>query len=98
MRIFPPGVGRRLLWAAAACVALPWTAGEWFKRWLQAGFEPDPLRAELMVDFIVAGTVFTALTLLLTVAVGCWVTGVMKGPHYTADSFPVDSPRRPEQP
>ena len=31
--------------------------------------------------------------LVLTVAVGCWVTAVMKGPHYVADSFPVDSPR-----
>ena len=52
----------------------------------------------MLVDFIVAGAIFTALTLVLTVAVGCWVTAVMKGPHYTADSFPVDSPRRRDDP
>ena len=33
-------------------------------------------------------------SLVLTVAFGCWVTAVMKGPRYTADSFPVDSPRQ----
>jgi hypothetical protein len=68
-------------------------AGEVCKRWQQAAMPPDPMRGELLVDFIVAGTVVTALILLLTVAVGCWVTAVMKGPRFTADSFPVDSPR-----
>jgi hypothetical protein len=98
MRLFAPGVARRLLWATAAGIALPWTAGEWVKRWQQAGdFARDPLRTEMLVDFIVAGTILAALALVLTVAFGCWVTAVMKGPHYTADSFPVDSPRRPEE-
>ena len=99
MRIFLPGVARRLLWASAASIALPWTAGEWIKRWQQGGFdEADPLRAEMMVDFIVAGTVFTALSLVVAVAVGCWVLAVMQGPRYTADSFPVDEPRDPGRP
>jgi hypothetical protein len=94
MRIFPPGVAKRLLWATAASIALPWTAGEWVKRWQDTRFAPDPMRDALMVDFIVAGCILAALSLVLTVAVGCWVTAVMKGPRYTADSFPVDSPRR----
>ena len=89
-----PAVCKRLLWACAAGIALPWIAGEWIKRWQQADFARDPARGAMLVDFIVAGTIFTALTLVLTVAVGCWVTAVMKGPQYTADSFPVDSPRR----
>ena len=91
--LFPHAVRNRLAWAAAASIALPWTAGEWIKRWQQTEMSPDPMRGEMMVDFIVAGTIFTALTLVFTVAVGCWVIAVMKGPRFTADSFPVDSPR-----
>jgi hypothetical protein len=94
MRIFPPAVAKRLLWATAASIALPWTAGEWVKRWQGTTFAPDPMRDAMLVDFIVAGCILTALSLVLTVAVGCWVTAVMKGPRYTADSFPVDSPRQ----
>jgi hypothetical protein len=86
-------VRKRLAWATVASVMLPWTVGEWVKRWQQTDMPLDPMRGEMMVDFIVAGCVLTALTLVLTVAVGCWVTGVMKGPRFTADSFPVDSPR-----
>ena len=93
MRIFPPAVRNRLHWATVASVAVPWTAGEWFKRWQDTSFSLDPMRDAMLVDFIVAGCILTGLSLVLTVAFGCWVTAVMKGPHYTADSFPVDSPR-----
>ena len=91
--LFPRLVRQRLLWATAASILIPWLVGEWVKRWLQSGMPLDPMRQELLVDFIVAGSVLTSLSLVLTVAVGCWVTAVMKGRHYTADSFPVDSPR-----
>lgn len=91
--LFSPTVRRRLVWAVAGCVVLPWVAGETVKRWLQGDLGADAFRTEMMIDFIVAGSVMTALILLFTVAVGCWVTAVMKGPRYTADSFPVDSLR-----
>ena len=91
--LFSRTVRNRLAWAAAAGVVLPWVAGEWVKRWQQIDMPLDQMRGEMMVDFIVAGTIFTALTLVFTVAMGCWVTAVMKGPRITADSFPVDSPR-----
>ena len=90
---FPRVVRNRLAGAAAASVMLPWTVGEWIKRWQQADMPLDPMRSEMTIDFIVAGTIFTALTLVFTAAIGCWVTAVMKGPCRTADSFPVDSPR-----
>jgi hypothetical protein len=93
MRLFSHAVRNRLAWAAAAAVLLPWIVGEWVKRWQQTEMPLDPMRGEMMVDFIVAGTIVTALILVFTVAVGCWVTAVMKGPRFTADSFPVDSPR-----
>ena len=91
--LFPRAIRNRLAVAAIASVLLPWTVGEWVKRWQQTELPLDPMRAEMLVDFIVAGTVFTSLTLVFTVAIGCWVTSVMKGPRFTADSFPVDAPR-----
>ncbi len=91
--LFPRPVRNRLAWAAAASVLLPWTVGEWVKRWQQTEMPLDPMRGEMMVDFIVAGTVFTSLSLVLTVVIGCWVTAVMRGPRFSADSFPVDAPR-----
>jgi len=91
--LFSRRVRNRLLCGAAAAVLLPWTVGEWVKRWQQTDMPLDPMRSEMMVDFIVAGTVFASLTLVLTVAIGGWVTAVMRGPRFTADSFPVDAPR-----
>jgi hypothetical protein len=93
VRWFSLAARSRLLRGAAAAVVLPWMAGECVKRWQQAAMPLDPMRGEMMVDFIVAGAITAALALLLTVAVGCWVTAVMKGPRFSADSFPVDSPR-----
>ncbi len=94
MKLFPRPVRDRLAWAAAASVALPWMAGACVKRGIQAEMPMDLMRRLMMIDFLVVGTIFAALTLVLTVAIGCWVTSVMKGPRYVADSFPVDSPRR----
>ena len=94
MRLFSPAVRRRLLWATVASVALPWTVGEWVKHWQDSNLSLDPMRDAMLVDFIVAGCIVASLSLVLTVAFGCWVTAVMKGPRYTADSFPVDSPRQ----
>ena len=95
MRFFSPTVRNGLLWASAASIVLPWIAGESVKRWQQAALTHDPGRDEMIVDFIVAGSILACLGFVLTVAFGCWVTAVMKGPRFTADSFPVDSPRRP---
>jgi hypothetical protein len=89
----PRSIRKRLAWAAVASVMLPWTVGEWVKRWQQTELPLDPMRGEMMVDFIVAGCVLTGLILVFTVGVGCWVVAVMQGPRFTADSFPVDSPR-----
>ncbi len=53
-------------------------------RWLQ------------MADIIVVAVVVFHLTMVFTVAIGCVIVMVMKGPGYTADSYPVshsDQPR-----
>ena len=54
----------------------------------------DLARRIMLIDYLVAGTIFATLSMVFIVAAGCWVTAAMKGPRYTADSFPVDSPRR----
>ena len=89
----PPAVNQRLRWASAASVLLPWLVGAWFKFGLQPGLHNDPDRAALTVDIIVIATVVFLLTMVFTVAIGCWVVAVMKGPVHTADPFPDSEPR-----
>jgi hypothetical protein len=85
---------RRLLLATVAVLALPWLAGALAKSQLQPGLADDPQRSALLVDFIVAGAMFSGLSLVAVYAVGLWIVAVMKGPRREADSFPVDTPRR----
>jgi hypothetical protein len=57
-------------------------------RWLQ------------MADYLVVAVLVFHWTMVLTVAIGCVIVMVMKGPAYVADSYPVshgDAPRaKPE--
>ena len=53
------------------------------QRWLQ------------MADYMVVGLVLFHLTLVLTVAIGCLIVMVMKGPAYAADSYAVSHSDRP---
>jgi hypothetical protein len=53
-------------------------------RWLQ------------MADYFVGAVLIFHWTMVITVAIGCVIVMVMKGPGYTADSYPVshrDEPR-----
>jgi len=40
-------------------------------------------------DFVMFGLVMTHWTLVLTVALGCFIVRVMKGPAYVADAYPL---------
>ena len=65
VRLFPAAVRNRLLWATAASIVLPWTAGEFVKRWQQTALTHDARGDdEMIVDFIVAGSIFTCLSLV----------------------------------
>ena len=55
------------------------------------------------VDIFAIATEITFLTAIFTVAIGCVVVYVMKGPAYVADAYPVEhsdhpAPRRDEPP
>jgi hypothetical protein len=79
----------RLLWATLASVALPWLLGEWAKRSYQPGLDDQPERSRMLVDFVVAGGILFALTMVLTCAIGCWISAVMHGPRRVGDVFPA---------
>lgn len=53
------------------------------------------------VDIFAIATEITLLTAVFTVAIGCVVVHIMKGPAYVADALPVshaDRPRRDKPP
>ena len=57
------------------------------------------------VDIFAIATEITLITAVFTVAIGCAVVHIMKGPAYVADSLPVShsdrpktKPQEPEQP
>lgn len=49
-------------------------------------------RALLLWDFMMFGVVALHWTLVLTVALGCFIVRVMKGPAYVADAYPLPLP------
>ena len=49
------------------------------------------------LDFALIGAGIFHLTVMLTLAIGCVVVLIMKGPRYTADSYPVSDAERPKR-
>ncbi|NWG76144.1 MAG: hypothetical protein HXY24_16350 [Rubrivivax sp.] len=86
-----PAVRRRLLIATVASFAVPWLVGEFVKQFYQAGLHGDAVRAQLLIDYVVIGAIVFSLTMVLTVALGAWIQGVMKGPRHDGDPFPEAS-------
>lgn len=85
---FTPRLRRRAALAVGASLLVPWMLGQFAKGFHEPGLDNDALRHQLLIDFIVIGAIVFALTLVLTWLIGCWVTGVMKGPRREADRFP----------
>lgn len=57
----------------------------------------DPDKAVLNVDIFSFAAVITFWVAILTVAIGCVVVVIMKGPAYVADPYPVAHANRPQQ-
>jgi hypothetical protein len=97
----PPGLERALtrwlLPAYAIGVGLPWLVGAWIKTGYQPGLvqgDPQPTR-DLIDMFCIATSLFDA-TLVFTVAIGCLVVSIMKGPVHRGDSaHATQQPRDP---
>jgi len=48
-------------------------------------------------DFALIGAGIFHITMMVTLLIGCVVVWIMKGPRYTADSYPVEDAERPDQ-
>lgn len=61
------------------------------------GGDPGKVGHNLRIfDFVMIGLASFHLTMALTVALGCFIVMVMKGPQYTSDSYPVQDAEQPQ--
>ena len=79
---------RKLPWIAVAGTAVPLLCLAALHRAHESESDPAQLRWLQMADYMVGGIVLLHWTLVLTVAIGCVVVLVMKGPAYVADAYP----------
>jgi hypothetical protein len=58
------------------------------------GLEPDTQNARVVEQFfyVMLGVVMLHWTLVLTLAIGCVIVMLMKGPAYVADAYPMEDP------
>lgn len=56
----------------------------------------DPAKHIKSVDIFAIATEITLLTAVFTVAIGCVIVHIMKGPAYVADELPVEHSDRPK--
>jgi len=99
----PPGLEQRI-WKKLPLFFLAGTAipliAYAYAHWFPA---PGSLTEEKylnLVGILVTATIITAWTAVFTVAIGCFVVRVMKGPGYVADPYPLidsDEPRQANQ-
>ncbi|MDL2339114.1 MAG: hypothetical protein QFE16_14840 [Pseudomonadota bacterium] len=87
-----PAIKRRLGWACAGSVAVPWVLAELAKTSFQPGLASDPDRTMRFIDILAMSVGVFALSMVFTVALGCVLVAAMKGPAYLGDAFPADRP------
>jgi heme/copper-type cytochrome/quinol oxidase subunit 2 len=63
--------------------------------WPWQGSETEIASQIQQFGFALIGAAVFYLTVIVTVAIGCVVVLIMKGPRYTADSYPVEDAERP---
>jgi len=66
-----------------------WTAGQYWP------WEGDAEKQFQLFEFALIGAAIFLATMLVTLAIGCVVVLIMKGPRYSADSYPVEDAEHP---
>lgn len=87
---------RKLPWIAALGTALPLLVLLALHLLIDEAANPAQARWLQMADFFVGAVLVFHWTMTATVAIGCIIVMVMKGPSYQADSYPLshsDQPR-----
>ena len=64
--------------------------------WLRDDTLPDAARTLQVLDYVVIGVVLFHWSAVATVAIGCVLVMLMKGPAYVADGFEVSHSDRPQ--
>ena len=98
-RVAPPGMEVRLLKAlpvaALAAIVLPLLLAVGARVFVQRVAVENSAKAIKSVDIFAWSLSATLLTAVVTVAIGCVVVWIMKGPAYVADAYPVSHAKRP---
>ena len=82
----------RLCLFGLLALLLLWGGGQ---LWPFAGDAQHVERMLRTFDYALIGLAIFHVTMVLTVAFGCFIVMIMKGPQYTSDSYPVVDSERP---
>lgn len=82
-----------LIWAVGTLLPLLLAGCTWYFYPAQPDGARDP--GIMRFEFIMIGVVILHWTLVLTVAIGCGIVMLMKGPNYKADSYPMPDSDEP---
>ncbi len=100
-RVEPPGLEMKILKQlpkiAAAGTAVPILLAVLARVVIDEGAAAEIAKQVRSVDIFCIASVITVWTAVLTVAIGCIVVFIMKGPAYAADSYKVSHSDRPRR-
>jgi hypothetical protein len=95
-RRHPPGLEWRILrQLPSACVAstvIPLGVALLARLFPPSGSAAEVARRMSMIDILSIATGLTLWTAVLTIAIGCVIVYVMKGPAYVADAYSLPQP------
>jgi hypothetical protein len=95
----PPGMEwtllRRMPRILVIGTLLPVLAAGLARLWPLPGSTEQIAVTVQMVDIYVIAAVILHWTIVLTLAIGCFIVLVMKGPSYVADAYPLPDAERP---
>jgi len=61
------------------------------------GLTDDVVKQQMSIDILSIAIVLTVWTAIFTIAIGCVVVWIMKGPTYVADSYELQDSNHPKQ-
>lgn len=95
----PPGlervIWRKLPMALLGSVFVPLALSVAMRAMPPASTAAEIAKATKLVDYFALGLAMTLLTAVFTVAIGCVIVMIMKGPAYVADPYELNDADRP---
>jgi hypothetical protein len=83
-------IWRRLPWLLLAGTVLPLMAAALAHGWNRLDPSASGARAAEQFTYVMIGLVIFHWSLMLTLAIGCVIVMLMKGPAYVADAYPLE--------